>query len=114
MTTTPRHGAPDLFLSMKNTHKQFVEVFSPVYEPVSSLSAPGPLFADLDFAKDPIQCQPTMCLVNWLRARLLDIPLSTPRNVIERHVRFLLRLQRPVSDAPLQPIVGQHDGYFGI
>ena len=83
-------------------------------EPVSSLDQPGPLFADLDFEKDPVRCQPKMCLVNWLRARSLDIPLGTPRHVIEKHVMFLLRLQRPVSAAPLQPIVGQHDGYFGI
>ena len=31
MTVTPRHSAPDLFMSMKNTHQQVAEVFSPVY-----------------------------------------------------------------------------------
>ena len=31
MTTNPSHPAPDLFIAMKNLHRQFAEVFTPVY-----------------------------------------------------------------------------------
>ncbi len=83
-------------------------------QPMSSLEIPPVLFAELNFEKHPVKCQPKMCLVNWLRARSLEIQLSTPRDVLERHVFTLLRLQQPIAAVPLKPIVGQHDGYFAI
>ena len=77
-------------------------------------STPCSIFGILDFNMDPVRVQPTICVVNWLRARNIDACLSHPRSEIERLVNCCLDLQKPVSPPMLLPIVGQHDGYFAI
>jgi len=69
-------------------------------------------FQVLDFNKDPIPIQPTLCLVNWCRARGVDVhPTRSSREYIEQCTRNFIRVNKPLSDDPLTPITGAHDGY---
>ena len=75
----------------------------------------GSLFPVLNFQKDPIKIQPTICLVNWLRARGVDAhPTRNTRDWIEETVRECLRVNKGISDSPLTPIAGAFDGFAYI
>ena len=75
----------------------------------------GSLFPVLDFQKDPIKIQPTICLVNWLRARGVDAhPTRNSRGWIEETVHECLRVNKVISESPLTPIAGAFDGFAYI
>ena len=73
------------------------------------------LFQVLDFEKVPISIQPTLCLVNWCRARGVDVhPTRSSREYIEERTRNCIRVNKHVSDNPLPPISGIHNAYLLI
>ena len=62
---------------------------------------PAVWFQELDFSADPIAIQPTLCLVNWLRARGVDVhPSRSSRHYIEQSVMNCLRVKNKLSDNP--------------
>eukprot|EP00985_Skeletonema_marinoi_P025390 scaffold18626_cov141-Skeletonema_marinoi.AAC.1 len=72
------------------------------------------IFGELCFDSDPIKIQPTLCLVNFLRARSIDARMSDTRDKIEDAVKNCLRVEKRQSPLPLRPIVGVHDGFKNI
>eukprot|EP00956_Cyclotella_meneghiniana_P011249 scaffold15816_cov70-Cyclotella_meneghiniana.AAC.16 len=74
----------------------------------------APMFSDLDFDAVPIEIQPTLCIVNWLRARGLDVRVSDTREKIESCVDNCLRNEKPINGPPLKPIAGLYDGFRKI
>ena len=75
---------------------------------------PAALFEELDFEVDPPSIQPKICLINWARARRMDVRVSDPRPVIENVVAQCRRVSKPVSSDRLKPIVGQHNAFKGV
>ena len=49
-------------------------------------TTPCSIFGMLNFDAHPVRAQPTLCIVNWLRARNLDGRLSNSRNQIKSWV----------------------------
>ena len=74
----------------------------------------SPIFSELDFDVVPIPIQPTLCIVNWLRARGLDVSVTESREQLESLTENCLRVQKPIIDCPLEPIAGLHDAYRQI
>jgi len=72
------------------------------------------LFQSLDFDAHPINVQPKLCIVNWLRARGMDARVSDSRFELESLVRSCLDKDKPVQANVLKPIVGIHDGFHKI
>ena len=70
----------------------------------------APMFSDLDFHAVPIEIQPTLCIVNWLRVRGLHVLVSDSRDRIEKCVDNCLHLEKEITSPPLRPIAGLHDG----
>ena len=78
-------------------------------------SRPAAMFEILNFNEQPICSQPTLCLVNWLRARRYDVKLSDPREEIEGLVKQCYYLKKDQTrKEPLKPIVGTHNGFEKI
>ena len=75
---------------------------------------PAQLFEVLNFDEHPVCIQPKPCLVNWLRARGYDARFFDERKKIVSTVLDCLRLDKTIRRPRLQPIIGQHDGFFGI
>ena len=72
------------------------------------------LFQSLDFTAHPINVQPKLCIVNWLRARGIDARVSDSRCELENFVRSSLDKGKQVQANVLKPIVGVHDGFHKI
>merc|ERR1712037_734776 len=72
------------------------------------------LFQSLNFTVHPINVQPRLCIVNWLRARGMDVRVSDSRFELESLVRGCLDKEKPVQANVLKPIVGVHDGFDKI
>ena len=75
----------------------------------TSLDAPP--FAELDFDDVPIEIQPTLCLINWLRARGMDVRMTDSRDQIESVTNHCLRVDKDPIGPSLQPIAGVHDSF---
>lgn len=73
----------------------------------------SPIFGELDFSV-PISIQPTLCLVNYLRARSIDARLGDARDKIEATVVNCLRVEKQLSATPLKPIAGIYNGFKSI
>mmetsp|Transcript_22307 Transcript_22307/g.36684 ORF Transcript_22307/g.36684 Transcript_22307/m.36684 type:complete len:659 (+) Transcript_22307:219-2195(+) len=72
------------------------------------------IFGELDFIKDPISIQPTLCLVNYLRARNMDARPGDDRHKIEEAVMRCLRASKAQASQPLMPISGVYNGFKAI
>ena len=73
-----------------------------------------PIFSDLDFDAVPVEVQPTLCILNWLRARGLDVRITETREQMEKLIDTCLRAEKPIIETPLQPVAGLHDAYRKI
>jgi hypothetical protein len=76
--------------------------------------SPARIFGELDFEAVPICVQPTLCLVNWLRARGIDMRMSDERVKIEFEVANCIRVNKLERLPALQPVVGEHNAYRKI
>lgn len=72
------------------------------------------IFGELHFSEDPVKIQPTLCLVNFLRARSLDARMDDGRDKIEDAVGRCIRVNKRQSSLPLRPVAGVHDGFKKI
>lgn len=80
----------------------------------TSYLSPRPLFGELDYDAVPVKIQPTLCIINWLRARGVDMRANEDRLCIESEVENCIRVQKPQRLPALQPIVGVYDAYKSI
>ena len=73
-----------------------------------------PVFGVLNFTLHPLTVQPKLCLVNWLRARNIDVRMEDDRKTITQLVRNSLRVNKQIQAPALQPVEGAHNGFSSI
>lgn len=95
--------------------KPLVQYNNPFCNGLQRQYNPTAWFHELDFDADPIEIQPLLCLINWLRARGVNAhPTRHTRLYLENCVRNCLRVDCPISDEPLKPLAGAFNGFDHI